>query len=92
MMSDKPTDYLGHPINRVESPDDIITVWEITPAHDGVHDTIVIRSWQDAVRYARHNTVMLMDAYDTKENPGIFIRIQLRKTTLADYKELEEEQ
>jgi len=84
------TDYHGKPVPDNESPDKIIDVWEIEPSLDTSYDYVTIRSYQDAVEYAKQVVEELMDNLE-QEFP---IKIEIRKgeMTVGAYLELQEEE
>ncbi len=59
-------DYHGHEITAIETPDTLITIWEITPSLDHGYDCCVIRGYQNAVKYAKEVVISLMDDSDNE--------------------------
>lgn len=76
-------DYLRNEITDPESPDTEITVWEIKPNLDNSYDYVIIRSYQNAVKYAKAVVEDIMSNTE-KQYPAI-ITIRKTKMTIKNY-------
>lgn len=80
------TDFLGHQINRTESPDDIITVWVISSCVRSRLECRIVRSKKDAEEQATEMVLKLMDDYYGVKS--IELTIKWNHMSLHDYESL----
>ena len=77
-------DYTGYPIPEGETPDTRITVWEIWPSRGG--DVAWIRSYQEAMQYAKDVVESIMD--NPSADYPVMIKINQKQMTLRFYEEI----
>lgn len=86
-------DWQSNDITKPEQPSDKILVWSISPhPYDSSCDSMVVRSFQDAVKEFRDAIEHLMDAVDENDlkESGINIKIELVEMTISEYLDLQE--
>lgn len=81
-----PCDHHGRPVPPDETPETVVTVWEIEPSMDSSYDYCVIRCYQDAVNYAQSVVEMLMD--DPDQEYPCSVQIRQSQMTRGDLDEL----
>jgi len=73
----------GEEVTETEEPNQVITVWKITPHLDTSYDHCLVRGYQDAVEYAKDVLTILMD--DTERELPIKVVIDRCEMTVDDY-------
>jgi len=86
-------DHTGRPVPDGETPDKTILIWAIYPG-DPDQDEYWVRGYQEAVTHAQN---LLSDRVDSSSEEdllesGITITMKLRRTTLAEYNEVVEQE
>ena len=81
-------DWEGRPLPELESPDDVIRVWKITPHRDRDADHTLERDYRKAVGIAEDTIAGLMDDPSRDESGPIVVTVEIVEMTLADYLEI----
>jgi len=79
-------DFQGQVITKDEHPDTLITVWGIEPTIEQQYDSVVIRGYQESVRYAKSVVESLMD--DPEMEYPVVIKISQIEMSLRDYEDI----
>lgn len=94
-MTKSQRDWQGNPIPSeqlaAETPDTVVTLWEVTPPLNGEElDSVVFRDWRGMCEYLSHYAYLLLDDKEEPElREGVTIKIRLVDMALSDIREID---
>lgn len=83
------TDWQGIPILEYEDPEYVIRVYEITPHPEAPDSRLVVRSWQEMLRYVSDSLETFLEHCECDELlEGVTLTFKLREMTVREYEEI----